>query len=464
VMHSTASYFVPNVRVFGVCCRTNLPPMTAFRGFGGPQGMFVMECAVAEAATALGTSREALQALNLLSEGDVMPYGQVAEDCRARRCFEAVEQAFDLPATRRRIAAWNAAHPRYKKGYALMPVCFGISFTATFMNQAGALLHVYTDGSVAVSTGGVEMGQGLSTNIVTIVSRALGISPHRVRFESTHTRRIANMSASAASATTLLNGNAALGAARRVLNGLLANAAQALGVGADRLEWVDEALQLDGRATDWDWERLVMAAYRARVPLSAHEFYATPDIWFDAARRQGRPFAYFVYGTALVEVTVDGLLGTYTVDAVRLVHDLGRPLNERIDRGQVEGGLAQGLGWMTLEDLRYDATGRIRSGALATYKVPDVYFMPRDLDVRFLADAGCELGPYHSKAVGEPPLMYGIGVFFALRQALAALRPDVELPFDAPLTPEKVMLHLHGTRLAELEEAARRPAVMPMLP
>ncbi|MDA8019703.1 MAG: molybdopterin-dependent oxidoreductase [Thermoanaerobaculia bacterium] len=444
LFHTTNSYFIPNVRVWGAPCRTNIPPATAFRGFGGPQGMFAVESALTHAAEALGIDREELQRRNLLRSSDSFPYGQNAATVRIRRCWEELDEGFDLEATRQQVEEWNDRHPAVKKGYAVMPVTFGISFTATFLNQASALLHVYTDGSVSLSTGGVEMGQGLFSNLAVVASRALGIEPTRVRVESTNTRRIANMSASAASSTTLLNGNATLRAATPLRERLLTHAGERLGSDPSLLTIENEQLLCDGEPTGWDWPKLVKSAYLHRVSLSAHGFYATPEIHYDEARGRGHPFAYHVCGAALVEVTVDGLRGSYEIDRVRLVHDLGRPLNRRVDLGQVEGGLAQGLGWMTVEDLRYDETGRNLSAALATYKVPDVYLMPRDLEVRFIEEPDTEAGPYHAKAVGEPPLMYGLGVVFALRRALRAFGRDGQLPFVAPMTPEQVLLQLQG--------------------
>lgn len=447
LFHTTNSYFIANVRVWGAPCRTNIPPATAFRGFGGPQGMFVVESALAHGAEALGMEREDVQRQNLLRQADPFPYGQVAESVRIRRCWDELDEAFDLASVRHRVDSWNESHSVVKKGFAVMPVTFGISFTATFLNQASALLHVYTDGSVSLSTGGVEMGQGLFANLAQVASRALGIDASRVRVESTNTRRIANMSASAASSTTLLNGNATLRAVAPLKQRLLEHAAEKLGADAEDLTIEKGQVLLRGAGTGWDWPKLIRSAYLHRVALSSHGFYATPKIHYDDAKMHGDPFAYHVCGAALIEVTVDGLRGSYEIDAVRLVHDVGRPLNQRVDLGQVEGGLAQGLGWMTVEDLRFDDAGNNLSGALATYKVPDVYLMPRDLDVRFIEDADTDTGPYHAKAVGEPPLMYGIGVVFALRRALSAFRPEVapgELPFVAPMTPEQVLLQIQG--------------------
>lgn len=447
LFHATNAYQIPNARIFGACCRTNLPPNTAFRGFGGPQGMFVIESALAKAAESLGVPREELQRKNLLKDGDHFPYGQVVREGRAERTWDDAAEIFDLAGWRQRVEHHNRSHQGTKKGLAVMPICFGISFTATFMNQAGSLVHVYTDGSVAVSTGGVEMGQGVSTNMATVVARTLGIHEKRVKVESTNTTRVANMSASAASATTLLNGNAALLACEKILKDLKALAATKLGLPTDAvLSLVDEQVLADDRETGWTWQRLVQAAYFERLPLSAHAHFATPNVWYDEERENGRPFAYHVFGTAILEVTLDALRGTYSIDTVKILHDLGRPMNEKIDLGQIEGGLAQGLGWMTLEDLRFSEQGRCLSRALATYKVPDVDFMPDDLEVRFLEHAGNPLGPFHSKAVGEPPLMYGIGAFFALRDAMRAVRTDPNYAFTAPLTPERVLMELYRHR------------------
>lgn len=445
LLHATNTYFIPNVRATATCCRTNLPPNTAFRGFGGPQAMFVMESALTVVAERLGKPREEIQRLNLLQEDDTLPYGQRVRNGQAERCWDEAAVRFNLPAIRQSIDDYNAYHTTTRKGFAVMPICFGISFTSTFMNQAGALVHVYTDGSVSVTTGGIEMGQGLSTNIVAIAARTFGIDPARIKVEPTNTTRVANMSPSAASATTHLNGNATMIAIGQIQGRLFGYVREQLRLTeASHIELVDEQVRVDGHDTGWTWAELVQKAYLARLDLSAHGFYATPDIYFDRAREKGRPFAYHVYGAAIIEVTVDCLRGTYDIDAVKIVHDLGRPLNEKVDLGQVEGGLAQGLGWMTVEDLQFDDQGRYLSGALATYKVPDVYFMPDDLQVHFLENVDEPQSPYGNKAVGEPPLMYGIGVYFAIRQAMKAFKPDLELPFHAPLTPERVLLGLYA--------------------
>ncbi len=446
LLHSTNAYRVPHARIWAVSCRTNLPPSTAFRGFGAPQAMFVIESALARAAEVLGMPREELQRRNLLRDGDPFPYGQALSGTAPGRSWDEAARRHDLPALRRAVAAYNTAHVATKMGLAVMPVCFGIAFTKTFMNQAGALVHVYGDGSVSVSTGSVEMGQGVATNLRLIVARGLGIAPDRVRIETTNTRRVANASPSAASATTELNGEAALDAVAQLWARLAARAATTIGSDADprALAMLDERVLNAGRDTGLGWQTLVRDAYLARIDLSAHGFAATPGLGFDRTREQGHPFRYHVTGTAIVQVCVDVLRGTYELCKVGVVHDLGRSIHAEVDRGQIEGGLVQGLGWMAMEDLRFDAEGRCLTATLSRYKIPDVFFVPDDLTVTLLAESDGPAGPFGAKAVGEPPLMYGIGLHFAVRDALRAARPDAVLPFATPVTPERVLLALHG--------------------
>lgn len=443
LFHGTNAYSIPNTRVYAACCRTNLHPHTAFRGFGGPQSMFVIESAIAAAADELKVSREELQYQNLLSEGDLFPYGQQAEECHARRTWEDAVQSFDFADARAGVDAFNAHNETLKRGLAVMPICFGIAFTKTFLNQASALVHIYTDGSVSLSTGGVEMGQGVNSKLIGIAAKAFGISASRIRVESTNTTRIANMSPSAASATTDLNGNATILAANEILTRFRNLLGRELGIHeVDAFEFVEGQVHFRGKPVEgWDWERVVGTAYVNRIGLSAHAFYATPNLNFDVNEEKGRPFAYHVYGTAIVESEIDVLRGTYDIRSVKIVHDLGRPINEIVDIGQVEGGLAQGTGWMTLEELAYGDDGRLLSGALSTYKAPDVYCTP-EVELEFLTDES-PTGPYGSKAVGEPPLMYGIGAYFSLRDALRAARPDGVFSFDAPMTPERVLMQLY---------------------
>ncbi len=350
----------------------------------------------------------------------------------------------ELSALRERIAHFNAGNALQKKGLAMMPLCFGISFTSTFLNQASALVHVYADGSVSVSTGAVDVGQGVKAKIQEVAARTFSIAPDRIRVENTNTTRIANASPTAASTAADMNGHATRLACLTILQRLRQMAARLLS--CDRLEEItieDETVYLDGNRTDLRWEALIQQTYLERVALSAHAHYATPGIYFDRREEKGRPFAYHVFGTAIVEVTLDCLRGTYQFDAIKVVHDAGASLHSIIDRGQVEGGVVQGLGWVTLEEVVHDEQGRLLTDNLTNYKIPDLYFAP-DVQVRFLEHAENPAGLFHSKAIGEPPFMYGIGGYFALLEAMRAFHPNVKIRYDAPLTPEKVLMALYS--------------------
>jgi xanthine dehydrogenase large subunit len=444
LFHAANAYAIPNMRATGLSCRTNTAPNTAFRGFGGPQGMYVIEAALAAAAEALGVDRAVIQRANLLRDGDAFHYGQRVENAHGARCWDALDAIVDPGEVARRVAGFNDASAWVKKGHAWMPICFGIAFTNTMLNQASALVHVYTDGSVGVSTAAIEMGQGVNTKIRLIAARTLGIAPHRVMVESTNTTRVANTSATAASSAADLNGQATMLACADVLRRLRAVAAGLLGHDdPDRISVVDGRVHDRAEPTALMWEELVSAAWGARVSLSAQCHYATPGLGFDRTTTKGHPFNYHVYGAALIEVTLDCLRGTYEVDAVHAVHDAGRSLDPVIDRGQAEGALMQGIGWMTLEEVVHGSDGRLLADALANYKVPDVKSTPAVVDFHFLERADNPRGPYSSKAIGEPPLMYGIGAWFALHEAMRAFRPDGRFAWVAPMTPEQVLVQLY---------------------
>ncbi|MEZ5307765.1 MAG: molybdopterin cofactor-binding domain-containing protein [Pyrinomonadaceae bacterium] len=446
LFHATNSYFVPNVSVKAYSCRTNLPPNTAFRGFGGPQGMFVMESAITEAARQIGVAPSEIQRANLLLEGDEFPYGQKAES-EAVHSWEQADEAFcfaDLFEDRDRF---NEANRYIKKGIAIQPVCFGISFTKTPMNQARSLVHVYTDGSVAVSTGAVEMGQGVNTKIAQVAATVFGIPIGEVRVHTTNTLRIANTSPTAASAAADLNGKATEMACREILKRLLETASDLVECeSVEELSISDGVVCRNGEKTDLDWRAVVSEAHLARVNLSEHAHYATPGIHFDWSTAKGHPFAYHVYGTAVIGVTVDCLRGRYKFDFVKCVHDFGQSMNTDVDFGQIEGGIVQGIGWMTLEEVVYDEMGRLRSNALSTYKVPDIYFAPEVIETIPLESDRKNAAVFNSKAVGEPPLMYGIGAYFAINDAIKAFRSDADPAFDAPMTPEKLLMALCGKK------------------
>ncbi len=458
LFHCTNSYFIPNVTATAYCCRTNLPPNTAFRGFGGPQGMFVIESAIAHAAENLGVSADEIQKANLLKDGDEFPYGQIAES-EAITSWTQADDKYDFAALTKEADEFNASSKYFRKGVAAMPVCFGISFTKTPMNQARSLVHVYTDGSVAVSTGAVEMGQGVNTKMAQVASRMFGLPIERVKVHTTNTLRIANTSPTAASAAADLNGKATQLACETIRQRLLEVAFPLVEAASiDDLSLRDGYVYRNGEKTSLGWQTLVMDAHLQRVSLSEHSHYATPGIGFDWTTAKGHPFAYHVYGTAIVGVTVDCLRGRYEVDYVKCCHDFGSSMNTAVDLGQIEGGIVQGLGWVTMEEVVYDEKGKLRSNALSTYKVPDIYSVPKEIAVLPLETTRENMAIFNSKAVGEPPLMYGIGAYFAIRNAVMAFKSSptykasmaaesedrAVLAFDLPFTPEKVLMELYA--------------------
>ncbi len=443
LFHCTNTYFIPNVKATAYSCRTNLPPNTAFRGFGGPQAMFVIESAIAKVADQLGLDASVIQKKNLNKTGDQFPYGQKAVS-EAAACWNKAEALYNIETIKREVEGFNAVNSIYKKGISFMPVCFGISFTNTAMNQARALVHIYTDGSVSVSTGAIEMGQGVNTKMLQVAAAVFSLPAAKIKLHTTNTSRIANSSPSAASATADLNGKAVLMACTAIAERLKQVAADELAVDISLVTFKDEFVYANGEQTQLTWDKLVNNAYWKRVNLSEHAHYITPDVHYNKATEKGHPFAYHVYGTAITEVTVDCLRGIYTFDAVKIVHDFGSSMNPAIDRGQIEGGLVQGIGWMTLEEIVYDKNGKLRSNALSTYKVPDIYSVPKLIEVDFLKTENDNIAIFNSKAVGEPPLMYGIGAFFAIRNAIKAFNPSAEIPFDAPMTPEKTLTALYS--------------------
>lgn len=442
LFHCTNTYFIPNVSATAYCCRTNLPPNTAFRGFGEPQGMFVIEAAIAKAAEVLGMPVYEIQQNNLIQTGDIFPYGQAAES-KANLCWQTAVEKFNFQNKVAEVEKFNAQNKFNKKGISVMPICFGISFTKIFMNQARALVHIYLDGSINISTGAVEMGQGVNTKMLQVAATVFSIPQEKISINSTNTFRIANTSPSAASATADLNGKAVGIACEAILERLKGVAAKILLAAEKDIEIKNEIIYNNGKAAALSWKELILQAYMQRINLSEHGHYATPTINFNTEIEKGHPFAYHVYGTAFTSVTIDCLRGIYVVDEVELVHDIGKSINPSVDLGQIEGGLLQGIGWMTMEEIVYDEKGILRSNALSTYKVPDIYAAPKKVTVEFLETGEEPLAIQGSKAVGEPPLMYGLGSWFALANAVKAFNPNVKLAYDAPFTPEKILLALH---------------------
>jgi xanthine dehydrogenase large subunit len=444
LFHATNSYHIPNVTVTAHSCKTNLPPNTAFRGFGGPQGMFVIESAIDHAAKQLNVDPDIIQRKNMMDNGDELPYGQIVKECQAKKCWDEVMELHDVETVKKEIQQFNRQNDLYKKGLSLMPVCFGISFTNTMMNQARALVHVYSDGTVGISTGAVEMGQGVNSKMLQVAATCFGISPTKIKLESTNTTRVSNTSPSAASSTADLNGKALLDACNQITGRLFSFIKTELidDEGAS-IEIKDEVVYINDEASVFDWKHVVRQAFMNRINLSAKGHYTTPIINFDKSIEKGHPFAYHVYGTALTITTVDCLRGTYEIDAVKVVHDFGSSINRAVDLGQCEGGIVQGIGWMTMEEVIYNDEGKLLSNALSTYKIPDIYSIPKTLDIKFLNTDGNDMAIFRSKAVGEPPLMYGIGAFFAIRNAVLAFNPNASILYDAPITPEKVLMGLY---------------------
>jgi xanthine dehydrogenase large subunit len=443
LFHATNSYFIPNVSSTVYSCKTNLPPNTAFRGFGGPQGMFVIESAIAKAADQIGVNKRHIQEANLLAENDEFSYGQIATQVEAKNTWFGAKEKFDFEGLEGEVSKFNKENKRLKKGISLMPICFGISFTNTQMNHARALIHIYQDGSVGVSTGAVEMGQSVNTKMLQVAQSVLGISSSKIKLETTNTTRVANTSPSAASSTADLNGKAVEMACNSLLERLTKLASKILSVEGDGISFQDDFVFIDDKKSSLPWEEVINQAMVHRVSLSENAHYATPKIHFDKTKEKGHPFAYHVYGTAITIVTVDCLRGTYEIDSVKIVHDFGKTMNYGIDLGQVEGALAQGIGWMTMEEIAYNEDGRLLSNALSTYKVPDIFSAPKTIETIPLETGGNELAIQKSKAVGEPPLMYGIGAYFAIQQAVKDFNPNYNLKFHSPFTPEKVLMGLY---------------------
>jgi len=443
LFHATNSYFVPNVSTAVFSCKTNLPPNTAFRGFGGPQGMFVIESAIAKAADEMGIDKKEIQEANLLVEKDEFPYGQIATNVEAQNTWFSAKEKFEYEKLKLEVDSFNKNNDHFKKGISLMPITFGISFTNTMMNHARALIHIYQDGSVGVSTGAVEMGQSVNTKMLQVAMDTLGISASKVKLETTNTTRVANTSPSAASSTADLNGKAVVMACTALIERLKSVASKMADIESTEISFQEDHVFVSGKKSNITWEAVILQAMVERVALTENAHYATPIIHFDKTKEKGHPFAYHVYGTAITCATVDCIRGVYEIDAVKIVHDFGKSMNIGIDIGQVEGALAQGIGWMTMEEIAYGKDGRLLSNALSTYKVPDIFSAPKTIETIPVETEGNDMAIQKSKAVGEPPLMYGIGAYFAIQQAVKDFNKNYKLKFDSPFTPEKVLLGLY---------------------
>jgi xanthine dehydrogenase large subunit len=449
MFHADNAYYLDHVRIVSYRCKTNTVSNTAFRGFGGPQGMVGIEQVVDEIARHLRLDPLTVRKRNFYGKRDrnITPYHMTVEDNIISELVAELERSGRYAERRKAIKAFNAGSTWIKHGLALTPVKFGISFTLTHMNQAGALVHVYTDGSVQLNHGGTEMGQGLYVKVAQIVAEEFGIALDRVKITATNTGKVPNTSPTAASSGTDLNGKAAQTAARTIKQRMAGVAATAFGVPAAQIVFADG--KVSGGGNEISFGDMAKLAHRARVQLSSTGYYSTPKIHYDFKTLTGRPFFYFAYGAALAEVEVDTLTGEYRLRQVDILHDAGKPLNPALDLGQVEGGFVQGMGWLTTEELWWDDKGRLRTHAPSTYKIPACGDIPEKFDVRLYADGrNREDVVYRSKAVGEPPLMLGIAVFQALRDAVAACSPTGVLPrFDAPATAERVLMTIEALRL-----------------
>ncbi|WP_374327997.1 xanthine dehydrogenase molybdopterin binding subunit [Azonexus sp.] len=452
ICHIDNAYYLDAVALKSLRCKTNRVSNTAFRGFGGPQGMFVIENVLDDIARHLGRDPLAIRRANFYDvepgARSSTPYGMTVEDNVAPALVAELERDCAYAARRAAIAAFNAGSPVLKRGIALTPVKFGISFNATHYNQAGALVHVYTDGSVLVSHGGTEMGQGLYTKVRQIVAHEFGLPFDDVRLSSTDTRRVANTSATAASSGTDLNGKAAQAACNNIKARLAAFVSELTNgaVAAADVQFADGRVRA-GSAFDEAFADLVMRAYRARIQLWDAGFYKTPKIHFDPVTKLGRPFFYFAYGAACCEVAIDTLTGESRVLRVDILHDAGRSINPALDIGQIEGGFVQGMGWLTSEELWWRPDGKLMSHAPSTYKIPTASDLPDVFNVRLYDNANVEDSIHRSKAVGEPPFMLALSVYQALRDAVAAALPAGQpLQLDAPATPEAILRALAGGR------------------
>lgn len=451
--HIDNTYWIPNARVAGRIAKTNTVSNTAFRGFGGPQGMLVIEDIMGRCAPLLGLDPMELRERNFYQQGQSTPYGQpVAHPERISTVWQQVRDNAGIADRKREIAAFNAAHENTKRALAVTGIKFGISFNLTAFNQGGALVLIYKDGSVLINHGGTEMGQGLHTKMLQVAATTLGIPLHRVRLAPTRTDKVPNTSATAASSGADLNGAAVKNACEQLRERLLQVAATRLGANASDVRIAGGVARALGSDKELAWDDLVRTAYFQRVQLSAAGFYRTEGLHWDATAFRGSPFKYFAYGAAATEVEVDGFTGAYRIRRVDIVHDVGDSLSPMIDIGQVEGGFVQGAGWLTLEDLRWDTgdgpnRGRLLTQAASTYKLPSFSEMPEEFNVTLLENATEEGAVYGSKAVGEPPLMLAFSVREALRQAVAAFGPaGVSVELASPATPEAVYWAIEAAR------------------
>ena len=454
MFHSDNAYYLGDATINGHRCKTNLASNTAYRGFGGPQGMVAIEEIMDAVARELGKDPLEVRKRNYYgkTERNVTHYYQTVEHNMLEEMTAELEASSDYAKRREDIRAFNARSPILKKGLALTPVKFGISFTASFLNQAGALVHVYTDGSIHLNHGGTEMGQGLNTKVAQVVAEVFQVDIERIQITATNTDKVPNTSPTAASSGADLNGKAAQNAAQTIKQRLVEFAARKWQIFEEDVEFKNGQVRL--RDHYISFEELIQQAYFGQVSLSSTGFYRTPKIYYDRSQARGRPFYYFAYGAACSEVIVDTLTGEYKMLRSDILHDVGASLNPAIDIGQVEGGFVQGLGWLTMEELVWNDKGKLMTNGPASYKIPAVADMPLDLRVKLVENRkNPEDTVFHSKAVGEPPFMLGISVWCAIKDAVASLADYRAQPqIDAPATPERVLWGVEQMR--KLKQAA----------
>ncbi|TRX73149.1 xanthine dehydrogenase molybdopterin binding subunit [Pseudomonas mangiferae] len=456
MFHADNAYFLADVTINGHRCKTHTASNTAYRGFGGPQGMVAIEEIMDAVARHLGKDPLAVRKLNYYGKDtrNVTHYYQTVEHNLLDEMTADLEASSEYARRREDIRAFNAANPVLKKGLALTPVKFGISFTASFLNQAGALIHIYTDGSIHLNHGGTEMGQGLNTKVAQVVAEVFQVDISRIRITATNTDKVPNTSPTAASSGADLNGKAAQNAAEILKGRLVEFLVREHKVTPEDVEFRNGQVRI--REHYQSFEETVQQAYFNQVSLSSTGFYRTPKIYYDRDKARGRPFYYFAFGAACAEVLVDTLTGEYRLLRADILHDVGASLNPAIDIGQVEGGFVQGMGWLTTEELVWNAKGKLMTGGPASYKIPAIADVPTDLRVKLVENRkNPEDTVFHSKAVGEPPFMLGIAVWCALKDAVASLADYRLQPrIDAPATPERVLWGIEQMKAACRERTA----------
>jgi xanthine dehydrogenase large subunit len=440
MFHCDNAYYLPAVELTGYVCLTHKTSQTAFRGFGGPQGMLVIEEILDQAARRLGLAPEMIRERNFYREGDTTHYGQTVKDAgRIALIWDQLKESSSFAARRLEIGRFNSENAHRKRGLAITPVKFGISFTATFFNQGEALVLVYRDGSVQVNHGGTEMGQGLYTKVRQIAAESLGLPLQSIRMMPTRTDKLPNTSATAASAGTDLNGAAVVDACNQIRDRLTQVAAGILGCAPGDVRFSDARVFKEGSAESGiGFKQVCEQAYRQRIPLFAQGHYRTPDIHYDPVKAQGKPFHYFAYGAAVSEVEIESFTGDCRLLRTDILEDVGDSVSPLIDRGQIEGGFIQGVGWLTIEELLWDDQGRLATAGASTYKLPSWSEVPEVFNVDFLERAADPDVVFGSKAVGEPPLMLAISVREAIRDAIAAFSGAGPVDLASPATPEKI--------------------------